>query len=71
MQDAKRLSQLNGISGFAIVVWNRDCTSDCGWRSTPPMIPGLVVPEFVKQTILREMSATDTHKIIDQRTMGK
>ena len=69
MQDAKRLSQLFEIGGFAIVVWNKDCASDCAWRSTPPLMPGLVLPEFIKQTISRRISTDGVNKIIDERLL--
>lgn len=65
--DAKYLSQLKGISGYSIVVWNANCTGDCRWKSTPPVIPGLIVPEFTKQILNRRINTDDTNDIIDTR----
>ena len=67
ISDAKNLSQHEGISGYSIVVWNRDCASDCSWQSTPPMMPGLVVPEYSKKTLERALRNSDVNSIIDRR----
>lgn len=67
LQDAKALSKLENISGYAVVVWNEDCTADCAWVSTPPVMPGLVVPEFTKQILQRRINCNDTNEIIDER----
>lgn len=67
LQDAKRLSQHPGISGFAIVVWDKNCDTDCAWKSTPPVMPGLVVPEFVKQIISRRINVAVATSIIDEK----
>lgn len=66
-QDAKDIRQLEGISGYAIVAWNSDCSSRCAWESTPPVMPGLVVPEFSKKILERAIAQSDVNEIIDMR----
>ena len=67
IKEAKYIAKLEDISGFAIVAWNEDCTGLCHWKSTKPVMPGLVVPEFVKRILLREMQNDDTNLIIEER----
>lgn len=67
LHEAKYLAKLKDISGFAIVAWNEDCTALCSWKSTAPVMPGLVVPEFTKQILLREMHCSDTNLIINEK----
>lgn len=67
MQDANKLKQHPGISGYAIVVWNKDCMADCSWQSTAPVMPGLVVPEFSKQILKRVINQNDANYLIDER----
>lgn len=69
MSDAKSLKSMEGISGYSIVVWNKDCSAGCAWYSTPPVMPGLVVPEFTKKILERQIGQNDVNEIIDMRFM--
>lgn len=63
---AAKASQLKNISGYAIVVWNDEHITDCGY-SIPIALPSSVLPEFVKQILAREMQRQDTNEILDDR----
>ena len=67
ISEAKELAKLQNISGYAIVVWNDECAANCDWWSSPPHMPGLVVPEFVKKVLERAIAQSDVNDIIDMR----
>lgn len=71
LQAARHLAKLKDISGFAIVGWNEDCTTDCNWKSTAPGIPALLLPEYTKRVLLREMGVQDTMLVIDDKVFDK
>ena len=67
MQDAKQISQTPDIIGYSIVAWDKNYGANCKWHSSPPTMPGVVVPEFTKQVLHREINQNDTNYIIDKR----
>ena len=65
--DAKSLSQLKNITGYAIIVWNDELTADCTWKSKDSRMPTQCMPEFAKMTLTRYLIDHDTNAIIDNR----
>lgn len=65
-KSAGSLAQLKDISGYAIVVWTDEHTTNCEY-SVPQALPSSVLPEFAKQILAREMQRQDTNIIINER----
>lgn len=63
VEQAKRVSDLPGIAGYAIVAWTRNWDHKTAWDTTDTM-PGNTMPEFVKVALLREMNRDDTFNIL-------
>ncbi len=59
------LSQMQNISGFALVVWDEDFQSRAKWDSYGSKLPGTLVPELAKQTISRTIALMDAEDLME------
>ncbi len=66
MADAKSAGNVEGISGYAIVAWNDEWGFRAGWRK-PDKMPSVIMPEFVKGCLERELTRIDVLAIIDSK----
>ena len=63
-RNARSLGQLEGVAGWAMVAWDTGWNYKVFWDTNNTM-PGNVVPEFVKQSLLREVGRSDAQAILD------
>ncbi len=63
-RDFRGLEKMEGIKGWAIVVWDKDWNFRTDWESGGTM-PGNVLPEFVKQALLREVGLVDARSLLN------
>ena len=64
LQDTKRMASQKNVSGYVIMVWNKDWGYRVAWDSGKVM-PASVVPEFVKSSLQREISKIDMELILN------
>lgn len=62
LSDVKRHASYVDPEGYAIVVWDKEFTYSCVYDVGSTM-PGSVAPEFVKQSLLREIHKSDAIKL--------
>ncbi len=63
-RNARNLGKMEGIKGWSIVVWDADWNYKTAWDSNSTM-PGNIMPEFIKRSLLREVSRSDAQDILD------
>ncbi len=64
VQDVKRMASQKNISGYVIMVWNKDWGYRCTWDSGGSM-PANVIPEFTKVSLLRELNKYDMELVLN------
>ena len=63
VQQAKLVSEMQGIAGYAIVAWTKNWDHKTAWSANSTM-PGNTMPEFVKISLLWDISREDTFNIL-------
>ncbi len=68
MNEVRSMSRDFPVAGYAVVMWNRKNDYRASWDlGTNRNIPGNVMPEFVKVSLIRELLNSDTRSEIDRQ----
>ena len=65
VDEAKRLSRLPNLTGYAIVVWDEAWVSDC-WYDTGKVLPSGAMPDFVRSALQRIIYRDDVLRALDE-----
>jgi hypothetical protein len=64
--DVKTIAAMPNIAGYAVVAWDKDRGYDANWFAPHDgRIPSGAMPEYVKVCLLREITKSDTRRIVN------